>query len=54
VNLPSVDDPDFTTLMTDRVDGLLHQIERLAAETREIVARGEPREPLASPTPTLA
>ena len=54
VNLPSVDDPDFTEQMTDRVDGLLHEIERLAAETREIVARGEPREPLASPTPTLA
>ena len=54
VNLPSVDDPEFAALMTDRVDGLIHEIERLAAETREIVARGEPREPLASPTPTLA
>jgi glutamate formiminotransferase/formiminotetrahydrofolate cyclodeaminase len=54
VNLPSVDDPDFEALMTERVDELLHKIERLAAETREIVARGEPREPLASPTPTLA
>jgi formiminotetrahydrofolate cyclodeaminase len=54
VNLPSVDDPGFEALMTDRVDGLIHEIERLAAETREIVARSEPREPLASPTPTLA
>ena len=54
VNLPSVGDPAFEALMTDRVDGLLHEIERLAAETREVVARGEPREPLASPTPTLA
>ena len=32
--------------MTARVDELLHEVERLAAETREIVARGEPREPL--------
>jgi glutamate formiminotransferase/formiminotetrahydrofolate cyclodeaminase len=50
VNLPSVGDPDFAALMTDRVDALLHDIERLAAETREIVGRGEAREPLASPT----
>jgi hypothetical protein len=32
--------------MTDRVDSLLHEVERLASETREVVAGGEAREPL--------
>jgi formiminotetrahydrofolate cyclodeaminase len=51
VNLPSVGDPDFEAEMTDRVDGLLHEVERLTAETREIVGRGEPREAIPSPAP---
>jgi formiminotetrahydrofolate cyclodeaminase len=47
VNLPSVGDASFAGEMTARVDELLHEIERLAASTREVVARGEPREPIA-------
>ena len=46
VNLPSVGDPDYQDEMTARVDELLHEVERLAAETRELVAVGEPREPI--------
>ena len=46
VNLPSVGDPDFEQDMTARVVELLDEVERLAAETRELVARGEPRDPI--------
>ncbi|HEX6868713.1 MAG TPA: cyclodeaminase/cyclohydrolase family protein [Candidatus Limnocylindrales bacterium] len=46
VNLPSIGDPDYQDLMTARVDELLHEVERLAAETRELVAMGEARAPI--------
>jgi methenyltetrahydrofolate cyclohydrolase len=49
VNLPSAGDTEFTGAMTIRVDELLHEVERLAAETRELVGSAEPREPLPAP-----
>jgi methenyltetrahydrofolate cyclohydrolase len=47
VNLPSVADPAYADDMTARVDALLHDIERLAEATAEVVGRGEPRDPVA-------
>jgi formiminotetrahydrofolate cyclodeaminase len=49
VNLPAVGDGDYMTRTMDRVDELLHEIERLASSTREVVGRGESREPVAAP-----
>jgi glutamate formiminotransferase/formiminotetrahydrofolate cyclodeaminase len=51
INLPSVGDPEFEAVMTTRVANLHHEVERLAAETREVVGRGEAREALPTPTP---
>ena len=47
INLPSVGNAEVVDAMTVRVDQLLHDVERYAAETRENVARNEPREPIA-------
>ena len=49
VNLPSVGDGEYMTQTMDRVAELLHEVERLAASTRETVGSGEPREPVSAP-----
>jgi formiminotetrahydrofolate cyclodeaminase len=47
INLPSVGNAEIVDAMTVRVDQLLHEVERYAAETRENVARNEARESIA-------
>jgi formiminotetrahydrofolate cyclodeaminase len=46
VNLPSVGDEAWAAEMTERVDGLLHEITSLAEQTRQVVASGEARPPI--------
>lgn len=49
INLPSIGDPEYEEQMTDRVMVLLHEVEGLALETREVVGKGDPREPIPAP-----
>jgi len=49
VNLPSVADPPFEADITDKLTGLLSEIEDLAMQTRETVGSGEPAEPRPAP-----
>ncbi len=51
VNLPSIDDGEYRGVLTSRVDALLHDIERIASDTRQAVGDGSPREALPPPEP---
>lgn len=46
INLPSVSDPAFEGAMLERVKTLLDDIERLAADARQVVGSGVAREPI--------
>jgi formiminotetrahydrofolate cyclodeaminase len=46
INLPSIGDPAFEGQMVERVKTVLDDIERLAADTRQIVGSGVAREPI--------
>lgn len=46
INLPSVGDDAFAVELTERVDEILHEVDRLVGRAHEVVVSGEPREPL--------
>jgi formiminotetrahydrofolate cyclodeaminase len=50
VNLPMTGDEAFAADLTVRVATLLDEVERLAAATREVVASGERRAPVGTPS----
>jgi formiminotetrahydrofolate cyclodeaminase len=49
VNLPATGDGAYEGVTTARLDGLLDEIERLAAQVREVVGGGASRSPLPAP-----
>ncbi len=46
INLPAMADDVSAALMTEQVDGYLHEVQELADRAREVVASGIVREPL--------
>ena len=49
VNLPSVGDQDFEEATVSRVSGLVHEVQRLADDTRQAVGSAAPRDPMLPP-----
>ena len=49
INLPSIGDLHYEQEMLERVNRLLHDIERVASETHEAVGSGMPRDPIPAP-----
>jgi len=45
INLSATGDEEYSRLMTEQLDEMLHAISALAAQTREAVLSGQPREP---------
>jgi formiminotetrahydrofolate cyclodeaminase len=46
INLPAMEDDVLAALLTEQVDGFIHEVQELADRAREVVASGSPREPL--------
>ena len=45
INLPAVGDEEYSRVMSEQLDAVLHDISTLALQTREIVLSGREREP---------
>ncbi|MBI3746118.1 MAG: cyclodeaminase/cyclohydrolase family protein [Chloroflexi bacterium] len=54
VNLPSIGDPEWGAEATSRVNELMARISALASTTRAVVASGELRAPITTPTTGVA